>query len=53
MFWRPVNLCYSLTKQMLWTSAQTICVNLNRGHGNEVNEEVQMTTVFVYMLTVT
>jgi len=46
MVWRTMNSYYILTKQMLWNSAPTTCVNLNRGHGNEVNEEVQTTTVF-------
>lgn len=46
MVWRTMNSYYILTKQMLWNSALTTCVNLNRGHGIEVNEEVWMTTVF-------
>ena len=36
---------YILTKQMLWNSALT-CVNLNTGHGNEIIEAVQTTTMF-------
>jgi len=35
-----MNSYYSLTKQMLRNSALTTCVNLNRGNGDEVNEEV-------------
>jgi hypothetical protein len=41
-----MNSYYIQTKQMLRNSTLTTCVNLNRGNGNEVNEEVRMTTVF-------
>jgi len=41
-----MNSYYILPKQMLCNSALTTCVNLNRGHGSEVNEEVRTTTVF-------
>jgi hypothetical protein len=41
-----MNSYYILIKQMLWNSALTTCVNLNRGHGNDVSEEVRTTTLF-------
>jgi hypothetical protein len=46
MVWRPVKSYCFLTKQILWIFALTTCVNLKTGHGNEINEEVQTTTVF-------
>lgn len=42
-----MNSYYILTKQMLWNSALTTCVNLNRGHGNDVSEGVWGTTTLL------